>query len=154
MLPVSHSLGFPAITRFQNAVAKLDQMLMTTIASARQAHHLSSDDFIGQMALLRDENDEFVISDTVIRDESKTFMFGAMDTTSHALAWLMYFLGQQPQLQERVVEEYDRVVRGDPVTEETLKQLKFTEACFNEVHRMDKSNKPTSLSFSLCRLFV
>ena len=54
------------------------------------------------------------------------------ETTSTALTWLFYHMAKNQHIQERVAEEVKRVLKGQPVTQETLKELTFMNNVIKE----------------------
>ncbi|XP_069698222.1 cytochrome P450 4c3 [Periplaneta americana] len=79
------------------------------------------------------------LSDEDIREEVDTFTFEGHDTTSAAISWALFLLGGQPDIQDKVVEEIDRVLGTDPKKRFTMKDLndlKYLECCIKEALRL------------------
>ncbi|GMR44909.1 hypothetical protein PMAYCL1PPCAC_15104, partial [Pristionchus mayeri] len=71
--------------------------------------------------------------------EVDTFMFAGHDTTASAIGFTIWFLGQYPEWQKRVLEEIDAVFGGDVMrdpTEADLRQLVYLERCIKESLRL------------------
>ncbi len=67
-----------------------------------------------------------------------TLLFAGEDTTSNTLAWLLHFLADHPQVQERIRQEVDEVL-GDETTvtdPEAAGRLRRLEAAFLETLRL------------------
>jgi cytochrome P450 len=54
------------------------------------------------------------MSDDLIRDQLMTMLIAGHDTSTAALAWALYLLGQHPEHQARARAEVDGVLGGDP----------------------------------------
>jgi cytochrome P450 len=52
------------------------------------------------------------------------------------LGWLYFQVGQNPEIQNKIHEELDLVLQGNPVTSETAKELKYLSACIDESLRL------------------
>ncbi|CAJ0582810.1 unnamed protein product, partial [Mesorhabditis spiculigera] len=78
------------------------------------------------------------LSDEDIREEVDTFMFEGHDTTSSAIGFALWWLGQEFHCQRRCHEEIDAVFAGvnGPLTVEHLKQLPYLEMCLKESLRL------------------
>jgi len=72
-----------------------------------------------------------------LREEVDTIMFAGHDTTSIAVSFCLWFLGHNPDLQDRVYEEICDVAGASGyVSAEHIKQLKLLEACIKEAIRI------------------
>ncbi|XP_062431666.1 cytochrome P450 4V2 isoform X2 [Rhea pennata] len=78
------------------------------------------------------------LSYTDIREEVDTFMFEGHDTTAMAMNWVLYLLGHNPEVQQKVHRELDEVFGKSerPVTMEDLKKLWYLECVVKEALRL------------------
>ncbi|KAI6185701.1 hypothetical protein M3Y98_00052400 [Aphelenchoides besseyi] len=78
-----------------------------------------------------------LLDEKSIQEEVDTFMFEGHDTTSTAATWAMHVLGCYPNVQQKVLDEIQRVC-GDAaeITLDHLSQLKYLECCLKEVLRL------------------
>ncbi len=58
------------------------------------------------------------------------------ETTATALTWLFYHLATNKHVQEKVVEEVQRVLNGQPIKPDSLKELPFMNNVIKENMRM------------------
>lgn len=66
-------------------------------------------------------------------------MFEGHDTTSAAVSWCLFLLGENPKIQNRVFQEIDTVMGGDrnrPPTMKELADMKYLECCIKEALRL------------------
>lgn len=70
------------------------------------------------------------------RDEAMILLAGGTGTTATAITWAAYLLARNTDVQERVVDEVDRVTGGRRPTGEDARQLEFTEMVLNEAMRL------------------
>ncbi|XP_065569758.1 cytochrome P450 4C1-like isoform X2 [Artemia franciscana] len=79
------------------------------------------------------------ISDAGIQEEVDTFMFEGHDTTATAIAWCLYLLGQNPDVQEKLRDEIEMVLGTNNNYEYELQdfsKLKYLECCIKETLRL------------------
>ncbi|XP_071453685.1 cytochrome P450 4C1-like [Hetaerina americana] len=80
-----------------------------------------------------------VLSDADIREEVNTFMFAGHDTTSAAMNWSLFTLGNHPEAQIRILEEAKSVLEEDGNKKLTLRQIgkmEYLDRFVKEVLRM------------------
>ncbi|CAH1634801.1 unnamed protein product [Spodoptera littoralis] len=63
------------------------------------------------------------------------FLVG-IDTTSNAVASILYQLSLRPSVQERLYEEVSKVLQGRPMKPGDVNQMPYLKACVKEVMRM------------------
>jgi cytochrome P450 family 4 len=66
-------------------------------------------------------------------------MFEGHDTTSAAVSWCLFLLGENPQVQERAFQEIDEIMGGDrnrPPTMKELGEMRYLECCIKEALRL------------------
>jgi len=83
------------------------------------------------MDLLRGPNDE-----EVIFTDTSTFFFGSIHTTVTTSSLTLYHLATNPDKQEKLQEELDKVFKDKPINMKTIKDLKYLRACINEALRI------------------
>lgn len=103
--------------------AQIDTFVRRVIAES-QPDHLPG--------MLRDAG----LSEDCIRDQLMTLMIAGQDTSTVALAWALYNLGQYPAVQAQAREEVRTVVGDDPITIEHLGQLVYLDRVIDETLRL------------------
>lgn len=79
------------------------------------------------------------MTDASIREEVDTFMFEGHDTTAANMAFTIYLMACNPDIQRRVQDEIDTVMGTDPDTlfsSDDLANLKYLESCIKESLRL------------------
>jgi len=89
--------------------------------------------------LLQASVDGQPLSNEDIREEVDTFMFEGHDTTTSAIAYTLYLLARDPEVQSRAFQEVRDVIGRDkstPITMRDLGELKYLECVIKESLRM------------------
>lgn len=77
------------------------------------------------------ENDKFY------RDALMNFAIAGRDTTSILLTWAFYFISQNPEVEEKILEEIDTVLGPDELpTFESMKALRYMKCVLDETLRL------------------
>jgi cytochrome P450 len=124
----------PANRRLKRAVAELDQTVQSFIASGRSRQH-PGDDLLSRLLVAQHE-DGTRMSDRQLRDEAMTLYLAGHETTALTLAWSWYLLSQHRRVEEKLVSEWKRVLRGAPPSSAHLSRLSYTAAVIAESMRL------------------
>ncbi|KAF9430695.1 hypothetical protein BGZ94_004912 [Podila epigama] len=79
------------------------------------------------------------LSDDMLKDLILNFIIAGRDTTAQALSWMFYLLHRSNSdraIVPKLVNEIDEVLAGTSPSYETIKKMKFTEACLYEALRL------------------
>jgi cytochrome P450 len=76
------------------------------------------------------------MDDRQLRDECMTLFVSGHETTAVALTWTWYLLSQNPEVEARLHEEIDSVLRGRLPTFDDLPQLRYAEMVMAESMRL------------------
>jgi len=94
-------------------------------------------DFLGILLTENEKDGNDRMSDEELRAEVDTFMFEGHDTTAHGLIWMIYCIARYRDVEEKVIEEIDRVL-GDKMYPDfdDLTKLEYTDMVLKEVLRL------------------
>jgi len=84
----------------------------------------------------RDEETGEGMNDQQVRDEVMTLLLAGHETTSATLTWIWYLLSQHPEVEQRLHDEVDRVLGGQPPTVDRLDDLPYTRQVIQEAMRL------------------
>jgi cytochrome P450 len=134
------SVGFdtlptPKYRRFQAARTVL-RGAVDHVISTRRRHPTDSDDLLSMLMSARDEESGEVMTDEQLRVEVMTFLLAGQETTSLALAWTWYLLGQHPTVRERLETEIDAALGGKPPEYADLAKLPYLRMVIDESMRL------------------
>ena len=124
----------PANLRLQRAIAELDRTVQGFIASGRSRQHHGND--LLSRLLLAQQEDGRPMSDRQLRDEAMTLYLAGHETTALTLAWSWYLLSQHRRVEEKLVSEWQRVLKGATPTAQHLQRLPYTAAVIAESMRL------------------
>lgn len=132
-IPIPASWPTPGHRRFRSAMTVLDAAVESVIA-ARRTGQPGSD----TLWLLIHAMDEGIASPTEVRNEVVTLIVAGHETVAATLTWTWVLLAENPDVEERVHTEVDRL--PDPsVTAwdaDVLGQLPYTRAVIDECLRL------------------
>jgi len=93
--------------------------------------------FIDILLTAKDQVTGTTLSDSDIREEVDTFMFEGHDTTSAAIAWTLFKIGQNPDIQDKLHAEIDAIlVNKDIPSYDDLSGLKYLSNTLKEGLRL------------------
>nr|CAQ57674.1 cytochrome P450 [Nilaparvata lugens] len=112
-------------------------------ATSKKCSLNESDDGVGKKKafldlLLEATENGHELSQADIREEVDTFMFEGHDTTAASIGWAIFLLGNNPEVQDRVVEELNDIF-GDSdrlATIHDLNDMKYLEMVIKETLRL------------------
>lgn len=116
------------------AVASLESLVRGIIDERRRSGE-RPDDLLTLLLDAQDEESGEGMSDTQLRDEVMTTLFGGYEATADALTWTWYFLSEHPEVDRRFREEVAAVLGGREPAFEDLGKLEYTGRVIQEVLR-------------------
>ena len=131
-LPAWIPLG--ANRKLNRAVKELYSVVDGFIAAGR-ARTVPGDDLLSRLVAAKDE-DGTKMSANQLRDEMMTLYLAGHETTALTLSWCWYLISQHPQVEQKLLEEWTRVLSGRTPTPEDLGQLPYTDAVITEAMRL------------------
>jgi cytochrome P450 len=127
-------LPTPANRRFAAAGNRLRAVFREVIESYR-ADGVDRGDLLSALLFHRDEGTAGVMTDEQVEDELLGILVAGGDTPATTVAWVLYELGQNREIERRVHAEIDAVVGDGPITAEHVRTLTYTRQVIQEALR-------------------
>lgn len=124
----------PANIKLKRAVAELFQVVDGFIAQGR-ARKVAGNDLLTRLISAQDD-DGSRMTDGQLRDEMMTLYLAGHETTALTLTWSWYLLSQHPQVEEKLLAEWQRVLSGRTPKADDLSKLPYTDAVITEAMRV------------------
>jgi cytochrome P450 len=121
-------LPIPGNREFDAAIARMKAVVLEVIESWR-ADGVDHGDVLSMLLLAG-------MTDQQTYDEVLTLLTAGIETTAIALAWALYEVGRNPEIEQRLHAEVDSVLGGRPVTFADVGSLVYTEQIVQETLRM------------------
>ncbi len=74
--------------------------------------------------------------DSLVLSESMQLLVAGHETSSNALSWLLYLLSTHPETLDRVRQEFDEILAGEPLSYMAVPKFQFTTQVINEALRL------------------
>jgi cytochrome P450 len=132
--PQFRYLPTSTMIEFRRAVRQADETVYGIIARRREAQS-DSGDLLSMLMQARDE-DGGRMTDKQLRDEVMTFLLAGHETTALTLSWTWHLLGQNPEVEQKLHEELDRVLDGREPSFSDLPALPYSERVIKESMRL------------------
>ncbi len=129
----------PGNRRMIAGLETLNQVVYDIISQRRKRlteASMETGDLLSMLLAARDEETGEGMNDQQVRDEVMTLLLAGHETTSSTLTWIWYFLSQHPEVEQRLLEEVDRVLGGQPPTVDRLEDLPYTRRVIQETMRL------------------
>ena len=134
-IPLPRWLPTPANLRAFRAVRRLDAIIYGFIEQ-RRASAENPGDLLSLLLAVMDEETGSGMTNRQLRDEAMTLFLAGHETTALALSWTWYLVAQHPDVQAKLVAEWQRVLGGRLPTVADLPQLTYTEMVVREAMRL------------------
>ena len=93
-------------------------------------------DLLTMLMEVEDADTRERMTDEQLRDEVITIFLAGHETTANALSYVFYLLAQHPDMKQRVVDEFERVIGNNEMSFENLNKLEFTTMVIKESMRL------------------
>jgi cytochrome P450 len=124
----------PTSRLLKRAVGRLDKVIYHIIEQRRSSGQMSGD-LLSEFLQVQD--DEGVgMTDRQLHDEIMTLFLAGHETTANVLSWTWLLLGQNPEVERKLIEELARVLRGRLPTPADLPRLIYTDMVLRESMRL------------------
>ncbi|MDZ4877263.1 MAG: putative cytochrome P450 135B1 [Chroococcidiopsis cubana SAG 39.79] len=111
---------------------QIDEKLMAEILERRQQVRSRGFDILSLLMEAKYEDGE-AMSDAELRDNLLTLLNAGHETTATAIAWALYWIHQQPEVYEKVLQELQGLNTPDPMR---IAQLPYLTAVCQETLRI------------------
>jgi cytochrome P450 len=118
----------------RHAIRELNDRINAIIRERRNSNH-PREDLLGTLLQARDAEGR-PMSDAQLRDEVMTLFLAGHETTAIALSWTCFLLAQNPQIEDRLVEELRAVLGNREPAPEDLPRLRYAEMVLKEALRL------------------
>jgi cytochrome P450 len=130
-----HWLPTPMNVRVEQAIRRLERLLLSIIAERRKSGE-DRGDLLSMLLRAQDEESGRRMSDSQLRDEMMTLFMAGHETTANTLAWAWFLLSGHPEAEARLHSELEQVLCGRSPTVADLPHLPYTESVINETLRV------------------
>jgi cytochrome P450 len=113
--------------------ANADKVLLEYIRTRR--HEEPGQDLLQTLMDARYADGEGM-PDSLILSESMQLLVAGHETSSNALSWLLYLLSTHPDVLDRVRNEFDEILNGEPLNFTAVPKFVFTTQVINEGLRL------------------
>jgi cytochrome P450 len=128
-------LPLPLLRRSRAGRAKLDGLIYELIA-ARRAGGRDHGDLLSMLLMAQDEEEGGGLTDRQVRDEAMTLLLAGHETTANALAWTWYLVSRAPEVEARLHDEIDSVLKGRLPCAADVSALSYVETVVTESMRL------------------
>lgn len=119
--------------KFESALHTWQAFAQELIQQKRAKMQESDADLLA--ILIRDEG-EGGMSAQQLEDEVMTLFFAGYDTTGNSMAWICWLLATHPDVQERLFNEIQTVLKGATPSYQDLGQMPYLQAVIDESLRL------------------
>jgi cytochrome P450 len=113
------------------ALARIDPIITRLLA--RKPEEAGRDDLLAILLAARDAGS---LTAAEVRDEAVTVFTAGHETTAQAMGWTWYLLSQSAEIEARLHDELDRVLRGRLPCFEDLAALPYSRMVIEEAMRL------------------
>lgn len=128
------SLPMPGDRSFRRAVRIVDDVLVPVVRATRAVAD-EGDDIISTLWQARTD-DGRQLDERQVRNDTVAMFAATTETTINVLTWLWPHLDEHPDVADQLYAEIDRVVGGEPVRREHLRELTYTRMVLDELLRL------------------
>jgi len=138
ILEFLYAIGFPKLMLLTKAVDTMRDCLLKVIAERRQElaeGKPPKDDLLHTLLEARDTNG-LPLSDEELWEDVHDIMGAGHETTATTTATTIYLISRHPEVEEKVVEELERVLGDRPPAYEDIPNLTYVTQCVREMLRI------------------
>jgi len=139
LIPVLNRLPTAGYRRIKRGVQRIQTVVTDLILKRQegQTHSLcDGKDLLDLLLEVRDPATGKAMDFVQIKDECMTFVMAGHEATANLLSWCLHSLMTHPDAWNLCVEEVDAVLVDKALDYDSLKELKFIDACLEETLRL------------------
>jgi cytochrome P450 len=121
--------------QFAQAFRALKEMVVQVV-SHRRANNIIAPDILGMLMEARDAESGQAMAESQLINEVMTLVVAGHETTASTLNWTWYLLSQNPDVEERLQREIDRLMGSDFPGLGDLPKFEYTRQVIEEVLRL------------------
>ncbi|MFT4980273.1 MAG: cytochrome P450 [Bacteroidia bacterium] len=133
--PLPFWLPLPSIRDEKRGYDAIKQVVADIIAKRRNSTQ-NYDDLLAMLMEVEDADTHEKMSNQQIQDEVITIFLAGHETTAVALTWLMHCLDENPEVEQKLLDEEKAVLNGRIPKLEDLKALEYTKMVIDETLRL------------------
>jgi cytochrome P450 len=133
--PMPFWVPLPGVVNEKRSYEAIRQVVLDIIEKRRKSTG-KYDDLLAMLMEVEDADTHEKMSDQQIQDEVLTIFLAGHETTAVALTWLMHCLEENPEVEQRLIEEEARVLNGRMPVLEDLRALEYTRMVIDETLRL------------------
>ncbi len=135
LMTLNPRISTPFIHKWKRAMQRLDEIVFGLIGERRELGD-GGDTIVDLLIAARDEETGAGMDERQLRDEVVTLMFAGHETVATALGWTLYLLASHPDIQERVSEDLEATLAGEPAATEDLARIPYLKQVVQEAMRI------------------
>lgn len=125
----------PFNVRERKAMKQLNDVIEDVISTRRKEE--SKDDLLSMLIDMRDEDTGEAMDNRQLRDEVMTIFVAGNETSSNALAWMLYLLSQNPAEEAKMIAEIDaKLDAGVELTYQNVLEFHYVRQVIDESMRI------------------
>lgn len=132
--PLLDPLRPPSLRR--QKIGQFDGVMDALINARRADDYGGSRDLIWRLIHLRDRRTGEGLPHNEVRDEAASIIAGGVSPTARAMTWIWYLLAEHPAVQDRLHDELDTILGGNPPTAAQLPRLTYARQVIDEAMRL------------------
>lgn len=129
-------LPTPFNLRQKKAIETMDSVIYDIIDQRRKSKE-SKSDLLSMLLDARDEDTGEVMDNLQLRDEIMTIFVAGNETTANAMAWTLYLLSQNSEVEEKMIREIDeKLDAGVELDFENVMKFQYVRQVIDESMRL------------------
>ncbi|TYP79157.1 cytochrome P450 [Paenibacillus methanolicus] len=120
---------------YKDSLQSLDRAVYAILKERKLNPAIGEGDLLSVLIAAKDENGRGM-TDQELRDELMIMFIAGHETSANALSWAFSFILRQPEVEQKLYEEWDRVLQGARPTAENYMQLTYTQNVIWEAMRL------------------